>query len=150
MFEAGYGRYFLIDLTAQLSEDGTRQTVDFGESTVSAGLTEDADHYFTSKSQTSPIGVSALEYGNSKYYNADLDIDTSKDVVGAFSLKNLDSELDANSSGAGVARYSELIKDALSGADTLPGADENTKAIMLLSSRGAAYTAKLKTATCSP
>ena len=143
-FEAGYGRYFLIDLTAQLSEDGTRQTVDFGESTVSAGLTEDADHYFTSKSQTSPIGVSALEYGNSKYYNADLDIDTSKDVVGAFSLKNLDSELDANSSGAGVARYSELIKDALSGADTLPGADENNKAIMLLSSRGAAYTAKIE------
>lgn len=142
-FDAGYGRYFLIDLTARLSEDNTRQSVNFNASTVSAGLTEDSNHYLTSRKQPSAIGVGALEYGISKYYNADLDIDTSKDVLGAFTVSKLASELAANNSNAGVARYSELIKDALAGADTLPGADEDTMALMLLSSRGAAYTAKI-------
>ena len=135
-FADGYGRNFLIDLACR--EERTDSALASG--TVSASLTKDADNYVTSSSDPSLINVSAADKG-SVHMNHGLDINTSDDFIGAFTLGGLSQQLSANS--AAVGKYASLVQNALGNAENLPGADSDTTALVLLSARGAAYTSQI-------
>ena len=138
-FAEGDGRNFYIDLAGS----NARNNATIGADTVSATLTADADKYVTSSPDTLPefINVGKGDNGN-VHMNHGLNISTANDVIASFSVGKL-SETLAGSSAAGASRYATLIQDAFKNAETLPGADENSTALVLLSSRGAAYTAEI-------
>ena len=137
-FADGDGRNFLIDLAwRQAREDSA-----LNSSTTEAALTVDDDNYVTSSSTPSFVNVGTKNNGN-VHLNTGLDISTANDVIAAFTLGNLSQQISDNRNIAGVGNYASTIENVLSGALSLPGADSNTTALMLLSSRGAAYTASV-------
>ena len=135
-FDEGYGRNFLIDLAWRQGRTDSA----LNSSTVSAALTKDSDNYVTSSSTPSFINVGTGDNG-SVHMNYGLDINTSSDVIGSFTLSGLSQALSDNSSIVG--KYDTLIEDAFANAQSLPGADSDSTALMLLSARGAAYTAEI-------
>lgn len=137
-FAEGDGRNFFIDLA--LRQDRADSVL--GSTTVSAALTKDDDNYVTSSSTPAFVNVGTKDNG-STHLNNRLDISTANDVVAAFTLAELSQQLESNSSVAGVGRYATLIENVLSGATSLPGASENSTALMMVSARGAAYTAEI-------
>ena len=131
--------YYYIDLASGSSKDATA----IGSATVSAQLTEDDDHYVTSSKQPSFYGVTE-KTAEKGLLNHNLDISTANDVVAAFDLADIAASIKSASSAVpGASKYTSRITDALESASALPGADENGKALMILSSRGAAYTANI-------
>ena len=136
-FAAGYGRNFLIDLTSRQE----RADNALSSANASAALTKDDDNYVTSGSTPSFINVGTKDNGTT-LLNHTLNLGTDNDVIGTFTLGTLSGEL-SSSSSAGAQRYATLIEDVLSNASSLPGASDDTTALMLLSSRGAAYTSTI-------
>lgn len=141
--------YYYIDLSSRQARLDNALNAD----TVAASLTEDADYYVTSSSTNDFYGVhkkTADEVGTT-YTNHNLDIATTNDVVAAFNLADLANELKAASDSkyGGVSKYSATLNEVLGNAAELPGAkdvDGNVggTALMILSSRGAAYTAEIE------
>lgn len=136
--EFGGNRSFLIDLAS-----GSEKVASpLNANTVKAWLTEDADHYVTSSTVPSFYQVGKLDVTGT-VTNNNLDINTTNDVIASFGLSDIDASIDAASGIAGVEYYSARIAEALAGAADLPGAEENGNALMILSSRGAAYTSQI-------
>ena len=131
-------RYYMIDLSTGVAKADTG----LGSGNVTVGLTEDDDRYVTSSSVPGFFNVAKKTQDN-VHTNHNLDINTSSDAIGAFTLADLASQLSGAAEIGGMSKYANVITKALGNAGNLPGASEDATALMILSAEGAAYTAEI-------
>lgn len=132
-FYINFSDYDVNDMTE-------RNTVDLEENTI-VGLTQDDDYYVTSKEFPTNVNV---EFNEDKdvYQNANLDISTADDVIAAFSLGEV-SSLKLGNYTSTIQRLFVDEDNDFSFVNNIPDADANTTALVILSARGAAYTATI-------
>lgn len=130
--------HYLLDLTAQ----SIRTPVAFMQSGVEMGLTIDASDYRSSENAPTPINATSRDYSDS--FLLKHNIGTEADILANLTVNG---DKDAIKSALPAAtKYADTIADALYTANTLPGVDGSTQALVLLSARGAAYTADIASA----
>ena len=138
-------RHFYIDLTGAGEDDGVLGFVGDANSVLNAGLTVEKTtngKYVSSKNSPERVGLGILENeaGNAYLPNKLTGRDTSKDLLAAFSIAGDDWKFDSVYNSGYL--YNDVLTKALSSAATLPGANGNTTAFVMVSANGAAYEAE--------
>lgn len=137
-------RHFLIDFSesATVGED----TVLLNASSVTAGLTVEETNtgkyvcteYNASGNAYNPIGITNKNYAGLYVPNAlkTNPINISSDLLATTTISE-------NTFASGDTEYATILNEALKTATGLPGESDSTKALVMLSARGATYEAEI-------
>ncbi len=135
-------RAFFIDLASYTS----KTPVVLDSTSVSAGLTVEKTNtgsYVSSKNGVTTTNIGVLDNGAGNAYlptklKENNGLNTAEDLLATLSITD-----DENWSTSLGGNYASALTDALKSAATLPGADGNTNAIVMLSTYGASYQAEI-------
>jgi len=136
-------RHFYIDLTSS----AVNTPVAFNKDSVAAGYTVEKTNtgkYVSSKNTNNTLyGVTTLSNGAANAYLPSASfksLEVEHDILATVGIKSENWSFDVAGS---TAEFKNILTKSLSSAATLPEANGNTTALVMLSERGAAYEAEL-------